>query len=91
MLLISIVFSVTVYSALSSRTEVIEKVSSSGGESCYEKILGYSRIGAYQDKETIKLALSYCNPHPEFSKYWNVGSDAWRHKNAMARNLPKMT
>jgi hypothetical protein len=62
MLLISIVFAVTVYSAPTSGTEAIEKVSSSNGESCYEKILGYARIGAYQDKETFKLALSYCNP-----------------------------
>jgi hypothetical protein len=62
MLLITIVFSVTVYSAPTSRTEVIEKVSSRGGESCHEKILGYERIGAYQNIETFKLALSYCNP-----------------------------
>jgi hypothetical protein len=62
MLLITIVFSVTVYSAPTSRTEVIEKVSSSSGESCHEKILGYERIGAYQNIETFKLALSYCNP-----------------------------
>jgi hypothetical protein len=61
MLLITIVFSVTVYSAPASGTETVEKVSSSG-EPCYEKILGYARIGAYQDKETFKLALSYCNP-----------------------------
>ncbi|HEX5976686.1 MAG TPA: hypothetical protein VFY68_05390, partial [Nitrososphaeraceae archaeon] len=62
MLLITIVFSVTVYSAPTSHTEVIEKVSSSSGESCHEKILGYERIGAYQNIETFKLALSYCNP-----------------------------
>jgi hypothetical protein len=62
MLLITVVFSVTVYSATTSRTEAVEKFSSSGGESCYEKILGYERIGAYQDKETFKAALSYCNP-----------------------------
>jgi hypothetical protein len=62
MLLITVVFSVTVYSAPTSRTEVIERVSSSGDESCHEKILGYERIGAYQNIETFKLALSYCNP-----------------------------
>ena len=62
MLLITIVFSVTVYSAPTSGTETVEKVSSSSGESCYEKILGYARIGAYQDKETFKAALSYCSP-----------------------------
>ena len=62
MLLITIVFSVTVYSAPTSGTETVEKVSSSSGESCYEKILGYARLGAYHDKETFKLALSYCNP-----------------------------
>jgi hypothetical protein len=62
MLLITIVFSVTVYSAPTSSTEAVEKVSSSSGESCYEKILGYERIGAYQNIETFKLALSYCNP-----------------------------
>jgi hypothetical protein len=62
MLLITIVFSVTVYSAPTSSTEAVEKVSSSNGESCYEKILGYARLGAYQDKETFNLALSYCSP-----------------------------
>jgi hypothetical protein len=62
MLLITIVFAVTVYSAPTSSTEVIKKVSSDGGQSCYEKILGYERIGAYQNKETFQLALSYCNP-----------------------------
>jgi hypothetical protein len=60
MLLISVVFAVTVYSAPTSSTGAIVKASS--GESCYEKILGYARIGAYQDKETFKLALSYCSP-----------------------------
>ena len=62
MLLITIVFSVTVYSAPTSSTEAVEKVSSSNAESCYEKILGYARLGAYQDKETFNLALSYCSP-----------------------------
>jgi hypothetical protein len=62
MLLITIVFAVTVYSAPTAGDGVMEKVSSSDGQSCYEKILGYARIGAYQDKETFKLALSYCNP-----------------------------
>jgi hypothetical protein len=59
MLLVSIVFAVTVYSAPfdTGSTEV-----SSNGESCYEKILGYARLGAYQDKETFKAALSYCSP-----------------------------
>lgn len=42
-------------------TVAIEKVSSSG-VSCHDKILGYERIGAYQDKETFNAALSYCNP-----------------------------
>jgi hypothetical protein len=60
MLLISIVFAMTVYSALTSDTGSTEV--SSNGESCYEKILGYARIGAYQDKETFKAALSYCGP-----------------------------
>ena len=64
MFLITVVFSVTVYSAPASGTEAVEKVSSSNGESCYEKILGYARIGAYQDKETFQLALSYCNLAP---------------------------
>jgi type II secretory pathway pseudopilin PulG len=62
MLLITIVFAVTVYSAPSSSTGAIEKASSSGGESCYQKILGYAQMGAYQDKETFNLALSYCSP-----------------------------
>jgi hypothetical protein len=61
MLLITIVFSVTVYSAPTSSTEGVEKVSSIG-QSCHEKILGYEPIGAYQNIETFKLALSYCNP-----------------------------
>ena len=61
MLLISIVFSVTVYSAPTSSTEGVEKVSSIG-QSCHEKILGYERMGAYQNIDTFKLALSYCNP-----------------------------
>jgi hypothetical protein len=60
MLLISIVFAVTVYSAPTSDTGSTEKVSSSG-ISCYEKMLGYARIGAYQDEETFNSALSYCN------------------------------
>jgi hypothetical protein len=60
LLLISIVFAVTVYSAPTSSAGAIEKVSSSG-ESCYEKMLGYARIGAYQDEETFNSALSYCN------------------------------
>jgi hypothetical protein len=60
MLLISIVFAVTVYSAPTSNTGSTEKVSSSG-ISCYEKMLGYARIGAYQDEETFNSALSYCN------------------------------
>jgi hypothetical protein len=60
MLLITIVFAVTVYSAPTPGTEVIKKVSSS--QSCHEKILGYERIGAYQNIETFKLGLSYCNP-----------------------------
>jgi hypothetical protein len=64
MLLITVVFSVTVYSAPTSGTGAIEKVSSSG-ESCHEKILGYARIGAYQDKETFNAALSYCSPTSE--------------------------
>ena len=57
MLLITIVFSVTVYSAPTSSTEGVEKVSSIG-----QSLLGYERIGAYQNIETFKLALSYCNP-----------------------------
>jgi hypothetical protein len=61
MLLISIVFAVTVYSAPTSSNVPTEKVSSSG-VSCYEKILGYARIGAYQDKETFNTALAYCGP-----------------------------
>jgi hypothetical protein len=61
MLLITIVFSVTVYSAPTSSTENVEKLSSVS-QSCHEKILGYERIGAYQNIETFKLALSYCNP-----------------------------
>ena len=61
LLLISIVFAVTVYSATTSSTGPTEKVSSSG-DSCYERILGYARIGAYQDRETFKAALSYCSP-----------------------------
>jgi hypothetical protein len=61
MLLISIVFAGTVYSAPISETDAIEKASSSSGESCYEKILGYARIGAYHDKEAFKAALSYCS------------------------------
>lgn len=61
MLLITVVFAVTVYSAPTSGTGPIEKVSSSG-VSCHDKILGYERIGAYQDKETFNAALSYCNP-----------------------------
>ena len=60
MLLITIVFSVTVYSAPTPGTEAVEKVSSNG-VSCHDKILGYERIGAYQNIETFKLALSYCN------------------------------
>jgi hypothetical protein len=61
MLLITIVFAVTVYSAPTSGTESVEKVSSSG-PSCHDRILSYARLGAYQDKETFNLALSYCNP-----------------------------
>jgi hypothetical protein len=64
LLLISIVFAVTVYLATTSSTGPIEKVSSSG-EPCYERILGYARIGAYQDRETFKAALSYCSPASE--------------------------
>ena len=60
MLLISIVFAVTVYSASTYDTGSTEV--SSNGESCYEKILGYARIGAYQDKETFNTALAYCGP-----------------------------
>ena len=60
MLLILIVFAVAVYSAPSSDIGSIEKVSSSG-ISCYEKMLGYARIGAYQDEETFNSALFYCN------------------------------
>ena len=59
LLLISMVFAGTVYSAPTSSTESIEKVSSSG-VSCRDKILGYAQIGAYQDKETFNAALSYC-------------------------------
>ncbi|MFZ0264215.1 MAG: hypothetical protein WBM37_03135 [Nitrososphaeraceae archaeon] len=60
LLLISIVFAVTVYSAPTSSTGSIEKVSSNG-ISCHDKILGYARIGAYQDKETFNAALSSCS------------------------------
>jgi hypothetical protein len=58
MLLITVVFSVTVYSAPTPGTESepVEKVS------CHDRILSYERMGAYQDKEMFKLALSYCNP-----------------------------
>ena len=66
MLLISIVFAVTVYSAPTSNTGSTKV--SSNGESCYEKILGYARIGAYQDKETFKAALSYCSPSSGLQK-----------------------
>jgi hypothetical protein len=61
MLLITIVFSVTVYSAPTPGTEAVEKVSLNS-VSCHDRILGYERIGAYQNIETFKLALSYCNP-----------------------------
>jgi hypothetical protein len=61
MLLITIVFSVTVYSTPTSSNETVEKVSTIG-QSCHDRILGYERIGAYQNIETFKLALSYCNP-----------------------------
>jgi hypothetical protein len=64
LLLISIVFAVTVYLATTSSTGPIEKVSSSG-EPYYKRILGYARIGAYQDRETFKAALSYCSPASE--------------------------
>ena len=60
MLLITIVFAVTVYSSPAPGNESVEKVSS--GPSCHDKILSYARMGAYQDKETFNLALSYCNP-----------------------------
>jgi hypothetical protein len=60
MFLISIIFAVTVYSAPTSDTGSTEKVSSSG-VSCYEKMLGYARIGAYQDEVTFNTALAYCN------------------------------
>jgi hypothetical protein len=56
MLLITIVFAVTVYSVPTPGTEPVKKVS------CHDRILGYERIGAYQNIETFKLALSYCNP-----------------------------
>lgn len=56
MLLITMVFAVTVYSAPTAGDEPVEKVS------CHDRILSYERIGAYQDKETFNLALSYCNP-----------------------------
>jgi hypothetical protein len=59
MLLITVVFSVNVYSAPTPGTEAVEKVSS---VSCHDRILGYERVGAYQNIETFKLALSYCNP-----------------------------
>jgi hypothetical protein len=64
LLLISMVF-VTVYSAPTSSSGSIDKVSSSG-VSCHDRILGYARIGAYQDKETFNAALSYCSPHSVF-------------------------
>ena len=60
MLLITVVFSVTVYSAPTPGSEPVEKVSSI---SCHDKILGYERMGAYQNAEMFKLALSYCS-HP---------------------------
>jgi hypothetical protein len=60
MLLITIVFAVTVHSAPPPGTESVEKVSS--GSPCHDRILSYARIGAYQDRETFNLALSYCNP-----------------------------
>ena len=60
MLLILIVLAVEADSAPTSDTGSTEKVSSSG-ISCYEKMLGYARIGAYQDEETFNSALSYCN------------------------------
>jgi hypothetical protein len=60
MLLITIVFAVTVYSAPTPGTESVEKVSSSSS-SCHDRILSYARLGAYQDKETFNLALSYCS------------------------------
>jgi hypothetical protein len=63
MLLISIVFAVAVYSAPTYDTGSTEK-DSSKGISCYEKMLGYARIGAYQDEETFNSALSYCNSRP---------------------------
>ena len=59
MLLVTVVFAVTVYSAPTPGTESVEKVSS--GPSCHDRILSYARMGAYQDKETFNLALSYCN------------------------------
>lgn len=60
LLLITMVFAVTVYSAPTPGTESVEKVSSSGS-SCHDRTLSYARIGAYQDKETFKAALSYCS------------------------------
>ena len=60
MLLILIVFAIEAYSAPTSDIESTEKVSSND-ISCYEKMLGYARIGAYQDEETFNSALFYCN------------------------------
>jgi hypothetical protein len=61
MLLISIIFAVTVYSAPTSSNVPTEKVSSTG-VSCHDRILGYARIGAYQNREIFNTALSYCSP-----------------------------
>jgi hypothetical protein len=61
MLLIPIVFAVMGYSVPTSSNVPTEKVFSSG-VSCYEKILGFARLGAYQDKETFNTALAYCSP-----------------------------
>jgi hypothetical protein len=60
LLLISVVFTVTVYSAFPSGSDSTPEVSLSG-VSCHDKILGYARIGAYGDAATFKAAMSFCS------------------------------
>jgi hypothetical protein len=51
LLLITVVFAVTVYSAPDKLTKEVSM-------SCHDKILGYARMGAYPDATTVKAAMA---------------------------------
>jgi hypothetical protein len=51
LLLITVVFAVTVYSAPDKLTKEVSL-------SCHDRILGYARMGAYPDATTVKAAMA---------------------------------